>query len=140
MNDHLQLPEELPWLATTLQSFIAALKDLWRGDPDISEARARSDWILGQIDPRGWAHRLRSEGASPAMEADRAQQLVQILLPHPEASPEVKAQYWEWIEDRRLKPIQETEPALYSWLVEAFRHVVSQVADDTVADTESGHE
>ncbi len=137
MNDHLQLPEELPFLATTLQSFVTALKNLWRESPNISDARERANWILGQIDPRGWAHRLPLGEADQAMEANRAQQLVQLLLPHPETLPEVKQQYWEWIEARLLKPIQDTEPPLYSWLVEAFRHIVSGVADDTPADTES---
>ena len=140
INDYLQLPAELPWLATTLQAFVAALKDLWRESTNPSDTSARADWILGQIDPRGWAHRLPSEEAGPVTEANRAQQFVQLLLPHPETSPEVKEQYWEWIETRLLKPIQETEPRLYSWLVETFRQIVSSAADNGQADTESDDE
>ena len=140
INDYLQLPDELPWLATTLQAFVAALKDLWRESANPSDTSARADWILGQIDPRGWAHRLPSEEAGPATEANRAQVFVQLLLPHPETSPEVKEQYWEWIETRLLKPIQETEPRLFSWLVETFRQIVSIAADNGQADTESNDE
>ena len=140
INNYLQLPDELPWLATTLQAFVAALKDLWRESTNPSDTSARADWILGQIDPRGWAHRLPSEEAGPATEANRAQQLVQLLLPHPETPPEVKEQYWEWVETRLLKPIQETEPRLYSWLVGAFRQIVLSVSDNALADTESDDE
>ncbi len=140
INDYLQLPAELPWLATTLQAFVSALKDLWKDSSKPSETSARADWILDLIDPRGWTHRLPSEEAGPAANANRAHQLVQLLLPHPEASPEVKEQFWDWIETRLLEPIQETEPKLYSWLVETFREVVSSAAESEPADTESDDE
>ena len=120
MSDCLRLPDELPWLAATMEAFADALQDLWREGLDIPELRARSDWILYQIDPRGWTHCLPLDSSNRSMEGDRAQQLIRLLLPPPEVSAEVKAKYWEWIEDRRLKPIQETEPTLYSWLVETF--------------------
>ena len=140
MGEHLQLPDELQWLADTTGAFVSALGGLWLGDPDVPDAQVRSDWILHQIDVRGWTHRLPPDGASRSMESDRAEQLVRLLLPHRDVTPTVREQYWDWVETRLLKPIQETEPALYSWLAERFLLTVSQVADDAEGTMELADE
>lgn len=129
MGHHLQLPGESQWLSATVGAFVAALKGLWLGDPDVSETRTRSDWILGQIDFRGWTHRLPSEGEVRTMEGDRAEQLVRLLLPDAHVSTAVREHYWDWVETRLLKPIRDTEPTLYSGLAERFLLTVSRVAD-----------
>ena len=61
MSTWLQLPKESPWLGTLLQVFSRVLTGLWRADVDVTSARARSDWILNQMDVRGWAHSLGKE-------------------------------------------------------------------------------
>ena len=61
MSTWLQLPKESPWLETLLQVFSRVLTGLWRADVDVASARARSDWILNQMDVRGWAHSLGKE-------------------------------------------------------------------------------
>ena len=134
MGDCLQLPDESQWLGDTIGAFVAALKDLWLGDPTISDARARSDWILKQIDPRGWAHRLPPASVNRSMDGDRAEQLVRLMFPHSDASPTAREHYWDWVERRLLKPVQATEPALYSWLSERFLLTVSRVADQADED------
>ena len=140
MNHHLQLPDESQWLSATVGAFVATLRGLWLGDPDVSEARARSDWILGQIDFRGWTHRLPSEGEVRTMENDRAGQLVRLLLPGSEVSAAVREHYWEWVETRLLKPIRDTEPTLYAELAERFLLTVSHVADNSTEDVETDDE
>lgn len=137
---HLQLPDESQWLSATIGAFVAALKGLWLGDPDVSEARTRSDWILGQIDLRGWAHRLPSEGEIRTMEADRAEQLVRLLLPASDVTTEVREHYWAWVEARLLKPIRDTEPTLYSALAERFLVTVARVADNAAEKMEAEDE
>ncbi len=140
MGNCLQLPAEEPWIATTMTALIGALKTLWGEGLNLSEARARSDWLLEQIDPRGWAHRLPPGAVGGAMDANRAQQLLYLLLPPRDASEEVKEAYWGWIEDRRLKPIQTTEPVMYSWLAERFRTLVSGLADDVAEESGFDHD
>ena len=140
MGHHLQLANESQWLSATVGAFVAALKGLWLGDPDVSEARTKSDWILGQIDLRGWTHRLPSEGEVRTMEGDRAEQLVRLLLPDSDASTAVRARYWDWIETRLLKPIRDTEPTLYSGLAERFLLTVSHVADNAAEKMEANDE
>ena len=55
MSDWLQLPEEMPWLETTLKVLGRVLKSLWKDGAEVP-ATARSHWIADQIDIRGWAH------------------------------------------------------------------------------------
>ena len=140
MGEHLQLPDESQWLADTTGALVSALRALWLGDPEIPDAQVRSDWILQQIDVRGWTHRLPPDGASRSMESDRAEQLVRLLLPHHDVTPTVREHYWDWVETRLLRPIQDTEPALYSWLAERFLLTVSQVADDAAQSMEADSE
>ena len=136
MGSHLQVPDESQWLTDTIGAFVAALKDLWRGEPDVSGARLRSDWILEQIDLRGWTHRLPPDGSSRTMDGVRAEQVIQLVLAPPGASATVSGRYWDWVEERVLKPIQATEPALYSWLAEQFLLTVSRVADKAAENAE----
>lgn len=138
MGQHLRLPDESQWLSATVGAFVATLKGLWLGDPDVAEARTRSDWILSQIDFRGWAHRLSSEGEVRSMEGDRAEQLVRLLLPDSDVSPAVREHYWDWVETRLLRPIRDTDPTLYSGLAERFLFTVSHVADNPPETMEPG--
>lgn len=140
MGSHLQLPDESPWLTDTIDALIAALKGLWRRDSDVSQARACSDWILDQIDFRGWTQRLPPGECDRTMEGARAEQLVQLLLPHSDATASVRKLYWDWAEARILKPIRETEPDLYLWLAERFFLTVSQVVDGAVDKLEAEDE
>ena len=61
MSGWLQLPPEIAWLDTTLHVLIRALKGLWRAGSDLAAVKARSDWIMEQINVRGWAHRFGVE-------------------------------------------------------------------------------
>ena len=63
MSDWLQLPKEAPWLDSTIKVFIAVLRGLWRSGSDLAKVRAISDWLVDQIDVRGWAHRLNADVA-----------------------------------------------------------------------------
>lgn len=136
MGGCLQLPDEGPWLAATMTAFIVALKAMWKDGLELADARAKSDWILDQIDLRGWTHRLPLDSASRTMDGHRAEQLIRLSLAPPEASATVSAEYWEWVDKRLLKPIQVAEPALYAWLAEQFFLTVSRVADRAAENPE----
>jgi hypothetical protein len=63
MRDWLQLPEEAPWLDGMQKAFIYTLKKLWTDEADFDEVEIRSNWLLDQIDIRGWAHRIAQDNA-----------------------------------------------------------------------------
>ena len=58
MTTWLQIPKEFPWLNMSLMEFTRVIKGLWKADADFSSTRARSDWLMNQIDIRGWGTQL----------------------------------------------------------------------------------
>ena len=140
MGCYLQLPEEEQWLADTMNAFVGTLKSFWLGDPDVSQVITRSDWVLAQMDFRGWTHRLPKGETDRTVEGARAEQVLGLLFPPADASLTVQEKYWEWVEDRLLGPIQTGEPTLYSWLTERLFLTVSRVAAEAAEELESGDE
>lgn len=129
MSTWLQLPEEAPWLNTLLTTFIRVLKNQWNDDADIASVRARCDWIIDQIDVRGWAHSLGGEGGDNLVRVGRIAYIMLLLLSPADESPDIKDQYWNWIEERVLIPIKEEDPDLYARIIEAQRQQVIHFAD-----------
>ena len=129
MSRWLQLPKETYWLDATLKTFIQALKGQWVSDSDLSTIRARSDWIVDQIDLRRWAHCLGAESGDNIVKVGRGPHILMLLSPPADASPKLKDEYRIWIEERILAPIKEQEPGLYSWMLAWTREQISETAD-----------
>ena len=129
MSEWLQLPHEFVWLDTTLHVLIQVLKGLWRANADLTAVMARSNWIMEQINVRGWAHRFEVEDEEFAVKAKQGI-LTLILFTPPSGVPqEIRDAYWSWLEDRILLPMKEQDPELYAWVVEQEKNLVSQIAD-----------
>ncbi len=129
MSTWLQLPKEALWLDTLHKVFIRVLKGLWRSDADYSSLRTRSDWIISQIDIRGWAHNISAENGDSIVKNVRRTHILMVLTPPVDVSQDVKNEYWNWIEDRILAPLKEQEPDLYSWIVDCQRRQIARIAD-----------
>lgn len=124
-----QLPKEAPWLDALLKTFIRVLKGLWTNETDILSIRTRSNWILSQIDIRGWVHCFGSEAGDSIVKTGYGAYILLLLLPPTDASQKSKDEYWNWIEDMVLAPIKEQDPNLYSWIVEWQRKEFADIAD-----------
>lgn len=129
MGNWLQLPKEASWLDALLKTFIRVLKSQWDDDTDIASVRARSDWIMDQIDVRGWAHSLGGEGGDNLVRVGRAAHIMLLLSSMADVSREIKDQYWSWIEERVLVLIKEEDPDLYARIIESQRQQVAYLAD-----------
>jgi len=129
MSDWLQLPEEVPWLDATLKSFIRVLKKLWNDNADIYEVTARSDWIVKQVDVRGWAHSLVPENADNVVRIGRAAHILLLLTPPTGVQQTMVDAYWSWAEERILAPIKKHFPEIYDWLVEWYRNHIAKMAE-----------
>ena len=129
MSDWLQLPKEAPWLTTILIVFIRVLKSLWRADADPSKVMARSNWIMDQVDIRGWVHSLEAEHGDHIVRTGRGEHILMLLRPPFDAPQDVEDEYWSWVEDRILTPIKEQDPDLYTWIVEQERSRIAEMAD-----------
>lgn len=140
MSAWLQLPKEALWLDSLLKAFIRALKHLWKADADVPTIRARSNWIVDQLDVRGWAHSLGDESGDNLVKAGRAAHIGLVLLPPADAPPHVKDEYWRWIDETVLAPIEEEDPELYSRLVEGYRRQIADMADTELTERGRGGE
>jgi len=134
MSDWLQLPNEAPWLDATLKAFINVLKNLWQDGADIDEVTARSNWLAGQVDVRGWAHSLVPENADNVVSIGRGAHILLLLTPPSGVQQGIVDTYWSWVEDRILAPVNEQFPDLYGWLVEWHRKQVCEMAETELSE------
>ena len=136
MSNWLQIPKEGPWLDNMQEVFMKVLKGLWTADTDFSKARARSDWITALVDIRGWFHSISSVNGPDVFKNAHCQQILMMLMPPVDLPPEVKSEYWSWVEDRLLGPIKEQDPDLYSWIIEWHRKRIAEMADKSLIEWE----
>ena len=137
MSDWLRLPEEGPWLQMTLNAFNRVLKSLWKDGADVSVATARSNWIVDQIDVRGWAHLFEPENGDNIVKVGRVEHIGMLLTPPSDTTREVREAYWHWAEGRILVPIKEQFPDLYSQFVEWQKADLSEIAEMDLTETET---
>ena len=128
MSNWLQMPNENDWLLSIIETFIRVLKNLWVDDFDITNIVVRSNWLVDQIDMRGWAHLLGAENGDSFVRLGRGEYIMMLLMPSMNMSKDVREAYWSWIEDRILAPIQEQFSELFTWMIDYQK---SQIADVT---------
>ena len=129
MSNWLQLPQDAIWLDMSINTFIQVLKDLWESETDLLTVRARSNWIINQIDIRGWAHRLGNDVGDSLVKTGRGMHILLLLMPPTTATEEIKHEYLRWAEDGVLVPIKESSPELYSWILNWQRTQIVKIAN-----------
>ena len=135
MTDYLQVPREAPWLVSTFQVFIRVLKSLWKDGADLPSVRIRSNWLVGQVDVRGWAHRFGPEKGDNLAKTGQAANITMLLAPPRDAPEMVKDAYWDWLEGRVLRPIKEQFPDLYASIVDFSRRQVAEISETKLAES-----
>ena len=129
MSTWLQFPKEASWLDSSLGVFIQVLKGIWQTNADISSIRVRSDWLLNQIDVRGWAHCFNKEYRQDIDKSKRGPLILMILTPVIDAHQKVNSEYWNWVEESILIPIKEDEADFYSWIIEWQRRIIARMVE-----------
>ena len=137
MRTWLQIPKEVPWLNTSLIAFIQVMRGLWKPDANFSDVRVRSDWIMDQIDVRGWAHSFGKEDGHDFVKTGRGEYILLVLKPLVGVSQKVKCEYWSWAEEKVLDPIKEQDPDLYLDLVEWYKRLIANTADMDITEGET---
>ena len=134
MRTWLQIPKEFTWLNTSLIAFIQVMKGLWKPDANFSEVQVRSNWIIDQIDIRGWAHSFGKEIGDNIVKTERGAFLQLMFTPPVNVPREIQDKYWGWIEERVLVPLKEQYPDLYSWIVGEQRKLVAKIINMDIAE------
>ena len=136
MSDWLQLPKEDVWLETTLRVFVSVLRSLWTVDADIPSVTVLSNWILDQLDIRGWAHSFGVEIGDNIVKTGRGGIIFMLLTSLSDAPQHIRDEYWSWVEDKVLAPIKEQYPDLYTWIVELKWRQISELVDMDLTEGE----
>jgi len=131
MSHFLQLPKEAPWLMNLFNTFSNTLKAQWKPDIDETISIARSEWLLKQLDARGWSHCLVSTDGEGIPLLNYGAQFMTLLLAPIDMPPEIKEKYLAWIDDRLLASIREEDPDFYSWIINRVRELVSHACERT---------
>ncbi len=134
MRTWLQLPKEDPWLFGLFRNFVQVLRNLWKSGTNISDIRARSNWIIDQVDIRGWAHRFDPDSLEHIVEVGRGAHIQLMLIPPGGVPRKVRDEYWKWLEEKVLAPIKEQYPNLYFWIVEEQKKLISKTANMDVPE------
>ena len=134
MSQWLQLPKEAWWIDTTLKSFIRVLKSLWKADSDFPRVTALSNWIVDQVDIRGWAHSFSGDNRDNLIKTGHGTNILILLTPPPGCPREIKNAYWRWVEERFLAPIKEQYFDLYAWIVDWYKRMIAEFADSDLTE------
>lgn len=129
MGNLLQLPKETMWLDNTFTSFFRVLKSLWVEGAELAGIVVRSNWLVDQLDIRGWAHSFGTEAGESIVSHGRGAYIQVLFTPPISVSQEFREEYLEWTESRVLAPIQEQFPELYAKMVELQKNLIAEIAE-----------
>ncbi len=138
INKLIKLPRDVHWLQNLLKNLSSALKQEWDNDVPTDISCARSNWLYGLLDFRGWSHCMdmrHEEGMAYIGETIRANTL---LIAPEELTSDVKAQYNEWLENRVLLPLKNADIASYEALVESIKQQIEKFASEELLEGGSG--
>ena len=133
MTKFLQLPTEGSWIDSLIHTFLRVLKSQWVPGLDVQATTARSNWLLQQIDVRGWAHFLTPSEAEGRLPFNISRFVLELAkLPDGGIEGKTRVEFWRWIEGVLLRPIKERYPKVYSLLVADYRSIILDLANSHV--------
>ena len=127
MSNGLTLPKEGRWLDNLVGVLIETIRAQWREGSDLATAAARSTWLLGLLDVRGWSHRYVSELGRGGSEVRFRTLLVQLMAFRTEAPTEVRHAYWEWLDHALLEDVRETRGDLFTAVIQDAANVITKI-------------
>lgn len=113
----LQAPHELAWLHQYSLSMIHAIRMIWdmESDPDI--AKARCEWLLDQLDIRGWASVVERDAAAQFSTMSYAGILHALCYSPKMIQKRQNDSYHRWIDECILSELKETEPEIFGQII-----------------------
>ncbi len=121
--------DELPWFNGIVEVFTRVLRGLWSGDPDTSSTIARSNWIVDQIDVRGWAHVYGVDIGDDTIRANYSRYIFLLHRPPLKASNGIRIAYWKWLEKKILASLKQQYPDMYSMIVALYKDMIAEIVD-----------
>ena len=122
------------WINSFFKVLKDTLKDLWSGSDELSNVRAWSDWIMSQVDIRGWVHtfdKIKDGGVI----AEMYMMTVADLVFSPMTLPvKRRDEFHRWLEERILIPIRDHDREIFSQMVGYCRELISKTANTNLKE------
>lgn len=134
MSHFLQLPNEALWISSIMQVFSHTLKAQWSPEIDIEKANARSEWLLKQLDLRGWAHCFSGEGGMNILVNGYGTQIMALLFPPSDVPLEIEEKYLAWVEEAILAKLRENDSEIYDFLVARANELITNSVDSPFSE------
>jgi hypothetical protein len=134
MSNGLQLPKEAHWFDGVVRALLEAIKAQWHDGMNTAAARARSTWLVQQLDIRGWAHRYVNDQNRGFSEFRFRAQLTALMTFSVEAPLPVRQAYWEWLEHVLLEGVRDQQGDVYRAVVQNVSSLINTAATGRKAE------
>ncbi len=125
ISNFVYLPKDIEWLSGIFTLLISYLKLQWEESFKITEAIARSNWILRLLNYEDWAHFYEGESGYDLATNGKLYLMKDLILNSYQIKQ--KADYFQWIEKSLLNPLKFNNPKIYHKLVDTFKNNVSDL-------------
>lgn len=132
MSSFLQLPQEAYWLSNLMQTLRIVLQEQWGHGIDVQVSIAKSNWIIDQLDLRGWAHCQTSDGGIWMATFSPGVQLLALVIAPTHCTPKEQEHYWEWLDTKILNELKQKEPTIYKFLLNQAEELIERQLDNGV--------
>ena len=129
MCNALRAPEEVAWVDSVFRVFIQSVRSQWALGGDVRDIRSRANWVIRQLDVRGWAHKLRPDGKVEVSQSNHLTLLSMLFLRPVGLREDLIQSYWSWIDEVILADVKERMPDHYRNLVIQHRLQVFEIVD-----------
>ena len=102
---------------------------MWKENADLASTAAHSNWLVDQIDIRGWAHRFGPEQGENVVKIGWGIYILMLCVPLEDATEQARDNYWDWLQERVLVPLKEESPEMYAQIIEWTRSQIIELAD-----------
>ena len=126
--DALQLPAEIQWFNGFVDVYLRVLVAQWRGEAPEQLVRARSNWLLKQLDERGWALPPTSAIPGHLHKIGHVLPIARIFIGVEGLSKERSSHYSKWLDECILSPLRVSDPEAFQWLVDQAKNVIGTLA------------
>jgi len=134
MSIGLQLPNEGPWFDNVMRAVLEVMRTQWNASVDDDTSRARSNWLLEQVDIRQWAPHYRIEGHPDISDLRFRAQILAFSMLTTSVPEDVRNRYWQWVEDTVLEKVKREQPDVFADVVRQLKSIIINEASNDGTD------
>lgn len=126
MSSFLQIPQEVYWLNNVLNVIRDILQEEWKTVVNYNESAAKSNWLLEQLDLRGWSHFYNEEAGTNIAKFSFTSQYFALLINTNGLGENEQKLYFKWLEENVLNMLKEKEPLAYNYILTQVKGLINE--------------